>query len=219
MANYFGKFPSTLYTLSTDDETLQSEAATDITKRLGINRQMINDNMVFVNYTIRDMDTPENIAHRYYGDSEKHWIVLMANGIIDPQFDWPMDDKTLVKHIENKYVQYANTSIGQTGYQWANQNIESYYRAETKTTDANAISVTSYYRISKDDYDSLNASAESYQVGIEDNKTLTVKVEKLTRTYYEYELKLNEDKRRIKLLDKVHVPELMTQFKSVFSNK
>lgn len=219
MSNFFAKFPTTIYTLSKDSEATQTEAVTDITKRIGVNLDLINNNMVFIDYNIRESDTPENIAHRYYGDSEKHWIVLMSNRIIDPQFEWPMDDKTLSTFIENKYGQYANTSIGQTGYQWANQNIESYYRAETKTTSANQISVTSYYRIDKDDYDSLVPVNESYQVTLDDGTTCKVVVEKLTRTYYQYEMKLNEDKRRIKLLEKNYVPQIMTQFKSIFSNK
>ena len=219
MANYFGKFPSTVYTLSTSDETTKSEAVTDITKRLGINRSSINNNMIFIDYTIKDGDTPEVIAHKYYGDVEKHWIVLMANSIIDPQTEWPMDDRTLSKFVESKYVQYANTSIGQNGYEWANQNIESYYRAETKTSNSNMISSTSYYRIDKDTYDTLNPVTESYQITLDDGTIVTVKVEKLARTYYQYELKVNEDKRQIKLIDKVHVPTLMDEFKSVFSTK
>lgn len=219
MSKYFAKFPSTLYTLSTSTETPQAEAVTDITKRLGINLSSVNNNMVFVNYEIREGDTPELIAHKYYGDVEKHWIVLMSNAIVDPQWQWPLDDRTLSKFVENKYVQYANTSIGQTGYEWALQNVESYYRAETKTSSANKLAITSYYQIDKGTYDSLNATTESYDVTLDDGTTVSVKVEKLTRTYYQYEQKINEDKRQIKLLDKVHVPTLMNEFKTVFSTQ
>lgn len=218
MSNYFGKYPTTIYSLTTQNESLQSEAVTDITKRLGINQDSINNNMVFVDYAIKDGDTPENIAHKYYGDSEKHWIVLMANSIVDPQFDWPMDYRTLSKYVEQKYVQYANTSIGQTGFEWANQNIESYYRSDTKTSDSNGASVTSYYRLEKDDYDALDIVAESYDIVV-DGVTVSLKVNKFTRTYYQYELTMNEDKRYIKLLDKQFVPQIMEQFKSIFSSK
>lgn len=218
MSNYFGKFPSTMYTLSTENESIKSEAVTDITKRLSINRDSINDNMVFVNYSIRDGDTPENIAHKYYGDSEKHWIVLMSNSIIDPQFEWPLEYRTLAKYVNDKYIANANTAAGQNGFEWANQNIEAYFRSDTKTSSSNSIAVTSYYRLEKDDYDALDTVAESYETTIEGN-TVRVVVDKFTRTYYEYELKVNEDKRNIKLLDKQYVPQIMEQFKSIFSNK
>lgn len=216
MANYFGKFPSTIYALSTDNETSRTEAVTDITKRLGITRDSINNNMVFIDYAIKDGDTPENVAHRYYGDSEKHWIVLMSNGIIDPQFEWPLDYRTLAKFVNDKYSANANTAAGQNGFEWANQNIESYFRSETKTSTANSISVTSYYRIDKDEYDALNPASQTYEVVI-DGKTVRVEVNKFTRTYYEYELKNNEDKRSIKLLAKDYVPQVMNQFKTIFS--
>ena len=36
-------------------------------------------------------DTPEIIASKYYGDPEKHWIVLLANDIINPFFDFPLN--------------------------------------------------------------------------------------------------------------------------------
>lgn len=218
MSNYFGKFPSTIYSLSTIDESTQTEAVTDITKRLGITRENINNDTAFIDYSIRDGDTPENIAHRYYGDSEKHWIVLMSNSIIDPQYEWPLDYRTLAKYVNDKYLAQANTSLGQNGFEWANQNVESYFRSETKTSSSNSISVTSYYRIDKDDYDTLNTAAESYDVVIDGN-TVNVEVSKFTRTYYEYELKLNEDKRKIKLLDKRYVPSIMQEFKNVFVTK
>ena len=34
-------------------------------------------------YDVKDGETPEMIAHKYYGDVNLHWIVLIANDIID----------------------------------------------------------------------------------------------------------------------------------------
>ena len=37
---------------------------------------------------MQDSDTPEIIADKYYGNVEYHWVVLLFNNIIDPQFEY-----------------------------------------------------------------------------------------------------------------------------------
>lgn len=216
MSKYFAKFPTTLYSLSTPSETISAEAVTDITKRLGVSRETFNDNLIFFNYAIRDGETPEKLAHRFYNDSEKHWIILVCNNIIDPQFNWPLDDRTLDKYINVKYAAFA--SPGQSGSEWAQINVESYYRAETTISNTNLPPKKIFYTIDKDSYDSLNVVDESYQTTLPDGTPYKVVVEKFVRTYYEYEQKSNERMRTIRVPNKEYVPELMRQFKSIFGN-
>ena len=34
-------------------------------------------------YDVKDGETPEMIAHKYYDDVELHWTILVANDIVD----------------------------------------------------------------------------------------------------------------------------------------
>ena len=40
---------------------------------------------------IDDGETPEVVAEKIYGDAGAAWVVLLANSIIDPQFEWPLN--------------------------------------------------------------------------------------------------------------------------------
>lgn len=57
----------------------------------------------YLNYTIRDGERPETLAHRVYGASEYHWIILLFNEIIDPIFGWPIGTNDLDVLVEKKY--------------------------------------------------------------------------------------------------------------------
>jgi hypothetical protein len=62
---------------------------------------------------------------------EKHWIVLMFNDIIDPQYDWPLDQRTIIKYINDKYsANGATHNPPQSGLVWAQDitNVKAYYK-------------------------------------------------------------------------------------------
>ena len=44
------------------------------------------------------------IAHKLYGDSELHWVVLIMNDIVDRYHQWPMSRRQFLAHINNKYT-------------------------------------------------------------------------------------------------------------------
>jgi hypothetical protein len=40
-----------------------------------------------------------------------HWIILYANNIIDPQYDWPLGYRDFNNYISNKYRTAAATDL------------------------------------------------------------------------------------------------------------
>ena len=60
-------------------------------------------NLMFVDYIIKDADTPESIAFKVYGDSSLSWIILWLNNKIDPFFDWPLNTDEFEDFLANKY--------------------------------------------------------------------------------------------------------------------
>lgn len=212
MPNYFNHFPTTYYTNDTYNKT-QLDIVTDITKRLGFEQSLLTNASTYLQFVIGDGDTPESIAHKYYGDVEKHWIVLMMNSIMDPQYDWPLSQRGIIKFINDKYT--ANASVGQTGLQWAQSNNHSYYKIETRTSQKYGTVTTDTVQLDANTYANVAVSTTSYT--LQDGQALDVVVTKEAKTYYDYELDKNEKRRTINLLRKEYVPMVMDELKTIFN--
>jgi hypothetical protein len=112
MAKYFNYYPKTFYT--SDNEVNGVEAVTNIIARFAFDSQLKENSSAFYPYQIQDSDTPEIIADKYYGNVEYHWVVLLFNDIIDPQFDWPLKSDTLIDYIDKKYTANATNFVDDT---------------------------------------------------------------------------------------------------------
>ena len=51
--------------------------------RLVLRTDMRDDAFDFDYYDVKDGETPEMIAHKYYDDVELHWTIFLANNIVD----------------------------------------------------------------------------------------------------------------------------------------
>lgn len=194
MAKYFNYFPKTLY--YKDHDAIGVETVTNIMARVGFGQSFKENTSIYYEYDVQDSDTPEIIAAKIYGSPEKHWAVLMLNDIIDPQFDWPLDQRTIIKYMDDKYS--ANASSGQTGVQWANGNVHSYYVIETRTTNATNTTLQTRFQVDANTY--ANTAVTTDSITLKDGIGITVATTKEVKTYYDYEIELNESKRTIKLL-------------------
>ena len=209
MAQYFSKFPKTIY--YPYYESTSADVVTNITARVTFEQKFKNNTSTYYEYDIQDGDTPEIIASKIYGLPERHWIVLMMNDIVDPQFDWPLDQRTLNTFIENKYS--ANASVSQTGIAWAQQNNQSYYKIETRTTNLTGSKIENKVQVDANTY--ANVALTTTTVTLDDGNTITIDITKEPKTYYDYEVELNESKRTIKLLKPEFVGKVETEFRNV----
>jgi hypothetical protein len=209
MSKYFSYFPKTLYTA--DLKTAQS--VLNIISRFTFEKSFKDNTSVSYEYDIQDSDTPEIIASKFYKDPERHWIVLLFNDITDPQFDWPMDYRTLISFIDDKYS--ANANVGQSGSSWAESHTHAYYKIETRTTiSTNTITVN---KIEVDANTYANITSSSSNVTLADGYVITIATSKNTQSYYDYEIELNETKRKIKLLKPEFVPSVESEFRNVIN--
>ena len=109
MSKYFNYFPKTFYTSNSD--SIGVDSITNIIARFAFEDSLKQNSIAFYPYQIQETDTPEIIAHKFYGNSERHWIVLLLNDIIDPQFDWPLKSDTLIDYIDKKYTANATNFV------------------------------------------------------------------------------------------------------------
>ena len=222
MAKYFRHFPKTFYTPSDDSPGLDS--VTNIISRFTIEPTLLENTNIFYPYDVQDTDTPEIIADKIYGNSERHWIVLAVNQIVDPQWDWPLNQDTFIKYVNDKYTANADTENNETGIQWAldESNIHAYFKTVTRTITAGASNRESRSRnqtiekleIDANTYASVGITTNSYTLN--DGNIVTEEVTKSTESYYTYEFNENEEKRSIKILKGDFVLELEKEFKGVF---
>ena len=107
MANFLDNFPRVNYDI-TRNKLTNYQIVTDITFRMRIIREVIENTAAYFEYVITDTDTPEILAEKVYGNPEAYWIILYANDIFDPQYDWPLNYRSFNNYIINKYGSTAN---------------------------------------------------------------------------------------------------------------
>ena len=213
MARFFNYFPKTVYTANTNVGGL--DTVTNIIARFGFEQRLKTNSAAFYKYSVQDSDTPEIIAHKYYENSERHWIVLMFNDIIDPQYDWPLRYENFISYVDSKYTANgaANTTV-QTGLAWAMNinNVHSYYKV-VKRTSADGTVIEEKLQVDANTY--ANVAATSSSITLQSGNIITQAVTKEKKTYYEYEMEKNEEKRNIILLKPEFVPQIEKEFKKV----
>jgi len=216
MAKYFNYFPKTFY--SNDNASTGLDSVTNIIARFGFEKSLKNNSSAFYKYQIQESDTPEIIAHKYYGSAERHWIVLLFNDIIDPQFDWPLKYDTFIDFVDAKYTANgaANTTV-QSGLAWAmsTNNVQAYYKIVTKTDIDN---VTLIEKIQVDANTYANVATSSTTITLQSGDAITQAVTKEKKTYYDYEMEENESKREITLIKSDFVKEIEKEFKKVIKS-
>jgi hypothetical protein len=213
----------------------------DILFRTAFIRDALDKKTAYTEYVIRDGDTPDILANKIYGDSEAHWIILYANEILDPQFDWPMTTTVFNKYIADKYRSMAEDDLNTTleDYQviaWTQdltndasvhhyekvikqENLTARVTTETrfvinktKLTN-NALDVPhDYYEGPGHVADEQDVTPINLSVG---GQTIIQTIYRNFVTYYDYEDELNEQKRTIRIPKKEYYNQIVTEFNAL----
>ena len=238
MSKYFNYFPKFFYNLDPKGKNL--EYVTNVLARFTFDSAFKDNTAAFYKYEVKDGETPETIAYKFYDSSERHWIILLYNDIIDPQYDWPMSYESFNRFVDAKYsapeyADTANTSV--PGIQWAKNvdNVKAYYKVITKINDDQTKFVEKI-EIDQNTYIDLVETTTDYVVNKQNNilqiiqngtVNLTIDADTISKldicktqiitkekqTYYDYENELNESKRVIKLLKSEFVFPVEEEFK------
>lgn len=196
---------------------------TNLMIRTEIIPSLLNNPLLFYVYNIQDGDTPEIIADKYYGDPYRYWIVLFANEIIDPQWQWPMNQNLFNDYIIDKYKNdtanslniSANTVTPGQVLAYTQGNIENYVKTVITIDSSTNESNTSTYYIDSTAYNLVqeNTITKGFSTGAE----VTQIVKKYTETIYDYEVRQNELNRTINLVNSIYVSQFESQFQSLLA--
>lgn len=170
---YFKDFPVIVYDLSKDDQKI-FYLLRDITRNVRVRKEILRDITLYDEYDIKDGETPEIISEKIYGSPHYHWVVMLANESYNWIEDFPLSDRELINLIEQKYGSVAEA-----------QEIIKYH-----VTDEGEIV---YFNSATPDFNYNNINSYgNYKYPSEQQATPI--------TAYQYEVNLNESKRRIKII-------------------
>ena len=97
---YFSQFPAIVYDSVGNGDY---KVVTHLLKRVAIHSKAKSVAGLYDTYDVRNGETPEMIAHKYYDDAEYHWVILLVNNITDRYHQWPMNTRQFLAHLAERY--------------------------------------------------------------------------------------------------------------------
>ena len=105
MAFYFRPFPKIQYDLKKNNLPL---LLTNVTARYKIRDRLKDRVAIYYDYVVQDSDRPDLIAFKYYNDETLDWLIYLVNDIIDPYYDWALTQDSFNKYMTTLYGSVAN---------------------------------------------------------------------------------------------------------------
>ena len=97
---YFERFPLMAYDVAGNGNY---KLLPDILRRVKLRSGLRSGAFLFDNYDVIDGERPEDVAFKWFGDTEYHWVILMTNNITDRYYQWPLTQPQFQEHLEDKY--------------------------------------------------------------------------------------------------------------------
>jgi hypothetical protein len=98
--SYFSRFPLMAYDVVGDKNY---KLLPDILRRVKLRAGLRSGSFLFDNYDVKDGERPEDVAFKWFGDAEYHWVILMTNNITDRYYQWPLTQPQFQEHLTDKY--------------------------------------------------------------------------------------------------------------------
>jgi hypothetical protein len=182
MSSYFQRVPDFNYVSRLPDSKIGDYIRVKNLFKKGKLREDIFQNLAFFEkYKIVGDDRPDNVAFEIYNDSSLDWLVLLSNNVLNVQSEWPLPQTDFDRFVLDKYGDYDTLYNG----------IHHYETEEVKNTQGVTIipaglQVDSSYSVSYYDFfTDLQVTTGNLAIPV---------------TNYEYEEKVENDKRNIFIL-------------------
>ena len=98
--SYFSKFPLFAYDIKNNNNY---KLLPDILRRVKLRATIKSGGMLFDKYDVKEGEKPEDVAYKWFGDAELHWVILMTNNITDRYYGWPMNQSQFAEYLDDKY--------------------------------------------------------------------------------------------------------------------
>lgn len=194
---YFREVSELLYQSQLPDRTSSFDyvRVKNLFRRAKIRDDFFQNVTVFTKYSIQGEERPEQIAEKIYGSSSYDWIVLISNNIINVRTEWPMSDYEFQNYLFRKYTESELSAAH-------HYETVTYYDGNGKLIVPSGKIVDSNFSITY--YDEVEQTSKI----ISPIKTIS---------NYEYEIKLNDEKRNIYLLRTRYLQTAIDDMRQIMS--
>ena len=97
---YFSRFPMMTYDVAGNKNY---KLLPDILRRVKLRSGLRSSSFMFDKYDVKDGERPEDVAFKWFGDAEYHWVILMTNNVTDRYYQWPLSQPQFAEHLTDKY--------------------------------------------------------------------------------------------------------------------
>jgi len=190
---YFRELPNLRYPsfLTEKKSSLDYIEVKNVFRRIKLRDDLQSNFTIFNKYEIEEGMRPDTVAEELYGNPEFDWIVLTVAGILNVRNEWPLNNRDLYNYCLDKYDDSLNS-------------VRFFETKEVKNADGKLILpkgkvVDSDFTIPNPD----NVSATlNPVVGISN---------------YEYETRLNDEKRNIYVLREGYVQTFLNDIREIMT--
>ncbi len=204
MASFFKDFPTVRY---------RDRYAPNILASIKLSFDSLQSTEVYHPFLIADGDRPDTVADLYYRDPEADWLIYLANNIVDINSQWPLTSTQLDKYIQRKYGSFSG-ALGIKHY-FLKRDIPALAQPQY---DALPDATRKYwtYNINTSHYEITTVAVTLLPQAFEalDNRE---KLYWFPETFYDYEFRANENKRKIRLIDRRYKESLEETLKNILN--
>ena len=190
---YFRELPNLLYPSFLPEKTssLDFIQVKNIFRRVKLRDDLQNSFTSFNRYEIPEGARPDTVAEDLYGSPQFDWVVLTTAGILNVRNEWPLSNRDLYVYANDKYGESLNS-------------VRFYETTEVKDTSGRLILpkgkvVDSNFTIPKPGTPTATLNPV---VGISN---------------YEYETRLNDEKRDIYVLRNGYLQQFVNDFRDLMT--
>ena len=201
MSSYFQRVPDLNYVSRLPDANIGDYIRVKNLFKKGKLREDIIQNLAFFEkYKVIGDDRPDNVAFEVYDDASLDWVVLLSNNILNIQSEWPLPQTDFDRFLLDKYSDYDTLYNGIHHYE-----TEEVKNSQGVTIVPAGLQVDSSYSVSY------------YDFFIE--QQITIENIAIPVTNYEYEEKIDDNKRNIFLLKEDYVGIVLNDMEEIMEYK
>ena len=191
---FFRELPNIEYlsVLSDRDSSLDYIKVKNLFRRVKVRDDLKKYFTIFDRVTVKDGARPDQIADIVYGNAELDWVVLITAGIINVNNEWPLSSYELYNYSLEKYGALLNAT-------------KHYETIEVRDQKNRLILpkgkiVDSDFSLPDPSNPLTDLTGNAIRIGI---------------SYYEYETRLNENKRELDLLKPRYLDQFLKDMRKI----
>ena len=191
---FFRELPNIEYlsVLSDRDSSLDYIKVKNLFRRVKVRDDLKKYFTIFDRVTVKDGARPDQIADIVYGNAELDWVVLITAGIINVNNEWPLSSYELYNYSLEKYGALLNATKHYETIEIRDQ--------KNRLILPKGKIVDSDFSIPNPNNPLTDLTGNAIRIGV---------------SYYEYETRLNENKRELDLLKPRYLDQFLKDMRKI----